>query len=75
MSNDDLQAFTDALKRDGWAESEPFKFEKHQWQIVFDTSSWMELGTTTTPRLFDVPVPADGPINKIQWTINLITHL
>jgi hypothetical protein len=66
-------SFGDALKAAGWEEVIPFaKFRKGDWIIVFDTSGWMELGTVTTPRVIDVPVPED---RLVGWTLNLINHL
>ena len=66
-------SFTQALKENGWSEVEgKFTYLKGSWQLVFDTSSWVEVGTTHTPRIFDVPVPKEG---LEQWTLNLIEHL
>lgn len=71
----DLTSFVQALIRDGWVETGGFTFKKGAWVIQFDTSSWMELGTETTPRLFDVPVPSRAEGGRAQWTLNLIRHL
>lgn len=60
------------LKSVGWSEDEPNTFKKDNWILCFDTSSWIEVGTERTPRIFDVPVPERG---KAEWTMNLITHL
>ncbi|TQV74232.1 hypothetical protein FKG94_16635 [Exilibacterium tricleocarpae] len=66
-------SFEDALKENGWSEKKSkFSFAKGNWNLVFDTSSWIEVGTGTTPRVFDVPVPEK---RLYQWTINLIEHL
>lgn len=70
-----LQTFTDALRADGWVECAPYRFEKRNWIIVFDTSSCMELGTADTPRIFDVLVPSEGSEHTVAWTLNLINHL
>jgi len=37
-----------------------------------DTSTWIEIGTTSEERVFDIPVPQR---DQIQWTLNLIDHL
>lgn len=66
-------SFGEALKAAGWTEVTPFfEYNKGRWRIVFDTSSWMELGTDTNPRVFDVPVPEKA---FVTWTLNLIDHL
>ena len=67
--------FIDQLKAQGWVEAGPYRFRKGHWEIVFDSSGWMELGTEQTPRIFDVPVPETGPRDLTQWTMNLIAHL
>ena len=65
--------FGTALKAAGWSENVPFvRFTKGNWSIVFDTSSWMEVGTETNPRVFDVPVPEES---LVTWTLNLIEHI
>jgi len=64
--------FVELLKQSGWSEHKPFEFRKSNWVIVFDTSSWLEIGTGETPRIFDVPVPDD---DKAKWTLSLIEHL
>jgi len=57
----------------GWKlSSRPWTLEKGSWEIVFDTSSWLELSTPHTPRLFDIPVPKNG---LETWTAKLIEHL
>jgi len=53
-----LLTLTDALKREGWVEPELCKFEKDRWRIVFDTSNWMGLGMTKTPRTSQSQTPA-----------------
>ena len=66
-------SFGEALKAAGWEETVPFvHFQKGSWHIIFDTSSWMELGTDSNPRVFDVPVPERW---LVPWTLNLINHL
>jgi len=66
-------SFTKMLKENGWLEKQPnVYYVKGNWQIVFDTNSWIEIGTTKTPRVFDVPTPTIG---LEQWTLNLIEHL
>lgn len=62
-----------ALKNAGWREIQhAVCYRKGSWQIVFDTSSWMEIGTAKTARLFDVPVPE---ASLETWTVKLIEHL
>lgn len=66
-------SFGEALKASGWLVVTPFvEFKKGRWRIVFDTSNWMEVGTDTNPRVFDVPLPEK---HLITWTLNLIDHL
>ena len=65
-------SFLDILKNSGWSEQRPFTYRKGNWVVVFDTSSWLEVGTEKNPRIFDVPTPESG---KEQWTLNLIEHL
>jgi hypothetical protein len=66
-------SFIDTLRNNGWEEvQESACYKKGSWKIVFDTSSWIEVGTINTPRIFDVAVPEPHLEN---WTINLIEHL
>lgn len=68
-----MYAFIEYMKGRGWVDGKhPFELQKGDWIIVFDTSSWIEVGTITTPRVFDVPVP---DTRLMQWTENLISHL
>ncbi|MGB0852729.1 MAG: hypothetical protein ACPGSI_05515 [Pikeienuella sp.] len=69
------ERFIEILKADGWLEVSPFTFQKGEWEITFDTSSWMQLGTKTTPRIFDVAVPQATSVYLGRWTLNLIDHL
>ena len=66
---------TKALVGRGWKTtgSNSWSLEKGEWRIVYDTSSWIEIGSIKTPRIFDVPILRDG--NYEEWTINLIEHL
>lgn len=65
--------FGEALKSAGWTEAIPFvEFRRGDQRLVFDTSNWIEVGTATNPRIFDVPVPKP---DRANWTINLIDHL
>lgn len=65
--------FGEALKAAGWMEVIPYvEFRRGDQRLVFDTSSWIEVGTATNPRIFDVPVPKP---DRAGWTINLIEHL
>src|SRR5215471_3226814 len=59
------------LKLRGWRTASPGHLTKGNWQIIFDTSSWMMLQNAST-HIFDVAVPDAyrGP-----WTANLIEHL
>ena len=66
-------SFIDKLKENGWSETNtPYSFSKGTWKLDFDTSSWIEIGTMNTQRVFDVAVPEE---RLFQWTINLIDHL
>src|SRR5215472_8676773 len=58
------------LKLRGWRTASPGHLTKGNWQIIFDTSSWMMLQNAST-HIFDVAVPDAyrGP-----WTANLIEH-
>jgi hypothetical protein len=61
------------LKGKGWTEIAPMgEYAKGSWRILFDTSSWMIVSTTSNPRVFDVHVPGDY---ESSWTVNLIEHL
>ena len=65
--------FIEKLKENGWSEAaNPHSFSKGIWSQAFDTSSWIEVGTENTQRVFDVAVPEE---KLYQWTINLISHL
>lgn len=66
-------SFIQELKAAGWKEDgASSRYTKGHWVLSFDTSSWIELGTTDGQRIFDVPVPDR---NREQWTIYLIEHL
>ena len=66
-------SFTDFLENNGWKEKQSsVEYIKGNWVVIFDTGSWMEIGTIKNPRVFDVPVPDES---KMQWTLNLIEHL
>jgi len=64
--------FAQFLQDNGWYEKKPFEFIKNDWVIVFDTSSWMEVGTNKNPRLRDIPVPKN---EEMQKTLDLIENL
>lgn len=66
-------SFQEKLIQAGWNELiELIHYRKGKWEIFFDTSSWIEIGTDNTPRIFDVAFPEP----KLEaWTINLIEHL
>ena len=50
--------FTETLKERGWKEEqEAVRYTKNDWVIVFDTNSWMEIGTKRNSRLADIAVP------------------
>ncbi len=69
----DAERFQKALKAAGWLEAQPgVTYAKGTWRAVFDTSNWLEVGTETNPRVFDVPVPE---ARLGSWCINLIEHL
>lgn len=65
-------SFVDRLKESGWSEFKPCSYRKGGWIVIFDTSSWLEVGTDRNPRIFDMPVPENG---REQWTLSLIEHL
>jgi hypothetical protein len=66
------EKFVGLLHEKGWQEVRPFEYRKGEWALVFDTSSWLEVGTKSNPRVFDVSVPDD---HRADWTVNLIEHL
>lgn len=66
-------SFASALKNDEWVEiHESVMYRKGPWELTFDTSSWIEVGTAGNPRVFDVPVPEP---RLEQWCVKLIGHL
>jgi hypothetical protein len=65
-------SFIGFLKDNGWKEISSIQFKKNNWNIIFDTSSWIEVGTKNTHRIFDVPIPTK---DQEHWTLNLIEHL
>ncbi len=65
--------FADDLKQKGWIKAAELRdYEKGDWRISFDSSSWMMVETKNNPRVFDVHVPGDY---ESGWTVNLIEHL
>lgn len=65
--------FADDLKAKGWVEgSHTADYTKGEWQILFDTSSWIIVSTKDNPRVFDVHVPGEY---ESGWAVNLIEHL
>jgi hypothetical protein len=69
----DAEHFQRTLREAGWAEAQPgVAYAKGTWRAVFDTSSWVEVGTEANPRVFDVPVPE---ARLGAWCIKLIEHL
>jgi len=68
-----IEAFAAQLVSNGWNEvRKHIEYTKGTRILIFDTSSWVEVGTQANPRIFDVPVPAE---HHLQWTLNLIEHL
>jgi hypothetical protein len=66
-------SFIEVLKENGWSENgNKWCYIKGTWNLVFDTSSWIEVGTKNNPRVFDVAVPEQ---RLEKWTLNLIEHL
>lgn len=66
-------SFVSTLENAGWvAQQESVQYRKGNWVITFDTSNWIEVGTTANPRIFDVPVPEQ---RLEQWSVNLIEYL
>jgi hypothetical protein len=68
----ELGVFAEALRAKGWTETTLWEYAKGDWQVGFDTSSWMIVSTKSNPRVFDVNVP--GHLES-GWTVNLIEHL
>lgn len=64
--------FADDLKQKGWIEITKWEYSKGDWNVCFDTGSWMIVETKSNPRVFDVHVPGDY---ESAWTVNLIEHL
>jgi hypothetical protein len=65
--------FADELEQNGWTVmSDSWGYEKGEWKLYYDTSSWMILETKTNPRVFDIHVPGEY---ESHWTVNLIEHL
>ena len=68
-----MNEFITILRQSGWTEGpRPATYRKGSWQVVFDTSSWIEVGTDASPRILDVPVPEP---RLHRWCLNLIEHL
>jgi hypothetical protein len=67
-----MNEFITTLLQSGWTAGSPSTYRKGAWQLVFDTSNWIEVGTDATPRIFDVPVPEP---RLHRWCLNLIEHL
>ena len=66
-------SFINSLLESGWKEiRESVEYRKGDWILIFDTSSWIEIGTISHSRIFDVPLP-DSRHEK--WCIKLIEHL
>ena len=65
--------FPEYLSQKGWTElARLWTYEKGDWKIQFDTSSWMIVETKNNPYVFDVHVPGEY---ESGWTVNLIEHL
>ena len=70
---DDQSAFIEHMKKQGWIEGHTrYELLKGTWVVVFDTSSWIEVGAGKSARVFDVPVPEK---HLFGWTEKLIAHL
>lgn len=66
-------SIANALEQADWLEiHELHEYRKGTWNIVFDTSNWIAVGSEATPRIFDVPVPQES---QATWCVNLIEHL
>jgi hypothetical protein len=65
-------SFEQCLVDSGWTRVSAVSYRKATWQLFFDTSSWMELGTADNQRVFDIPDPEEG---REDWTLKLIEHL
>jgi len=67
------EMFVDELKKAGWKDTfRAMEFQKGEWKVLFDTSSWMIVENKSNPRVFDVHVPNEY---ESRWTLNLIEHL
>jgi hypothetical protein len=60
-----------ALRAQGWTGTTGLEYKKGDWEVVFDTSSWM-VTFSAGKRLFDVHVPGEYAAG---WTANLIENL
>lgn len=64
--------FISHLKANAWKEIwEDNEYRKKNWFIVRDTGAWWMVGTTTTPRVFDITEPNGNE----GWMVNLLEHL
>ncbi|QDU11862.1 hypothetical protein V202x_52870 [Gimesia aquarii] len=58
--------FTKYLTANGWTETtKSVHYTKIHWQIIFDTSSWIEVGTKNNTRIFDMPVPKSNDYESV----------
>jgi hypothetical protein len=67
-----MDSLSHALEAKGWRVIGPGCYEKGDWTVDLDGSSWMIVLTKRNPRVFDVHVPSDY---ESGWTANLIEHL
>jgi hypothetical protein len=72
MAEHPLDRFELVLRLHGWKIASPGHLTKGEWQILYDTSTWMILETASNPRTSDVAVPDRY---RTGWTVNLIEHL
>lgn len=61
------------LTENGWTEiMKSVHYTKNHWQIIFDTSSWLEVGTKKNTRIIDIRVPKP---NEYESVLNHIEQI
>ncbi|MFT4521925.1 MAG: hypothetical protein ACI8ZN_000864 [Bacteroidia bacterium] len=55
-----MSFLTDLLIQKGWIEIQhEWKYEKGDWEIQYDTSTWLMIGTKSNEQIFDVHNPGE----------------
>jgi hypothetical protein len=67
-----MDKLSQELEAKGWRVIGAGCYEKGDWTVDLDTSSWMIVSTKRNPRVFDVHFPGEY---EARWTANLIEHL